>query len=360
MAPASLNSLGLFLSSGVLIPVDIQSDQEADGYLLSLTDAGSDSGSGYAQGPDQADIGELAQLLQQATEDIDGEGGDGIVPVGVVSDAACDEMPCCPPPAPGSPGPSCPGGIEDMPWEQIGISENEIDALLAELNEPDAGAASSASGPRVRRIDHLLALERRECMLGKLRDFIDYLETSGKRLISKAAELGTAGVYLRNGLTPTKLEERADKILEVSENRAAAREARAANLKEEAEELLEIGGRRNRIRARLKLRVASFLERTADVIRSKGEEKAEQLNKDASSLEHIMGKLHLSENSPISKRRLAGEELLERADQLKLIGERRLGRAEQLKELLEHLLEKMRNRMEDLLHPSPCLFDLEA
>jgi hypothetical protein len=250
--------------------------------------------------------------------------------------------------------------MDDIPWAQIGISEDDIEALVCELNEPDAGAACSTAGPRRRRIDHLLALERRERRLERLRDLIDHLETSGKRLICRAEELGTAGTHLKNGMTPGKLEERAERILELSENRAAAKEARAHDLRDEAHELLEIGGRRNRIRARLMLRIANLLERRADAIRSKGEEQADRLNKDAQSLEQIMDKMHLSEDSPLSRRRRAGAELLERSGQLKTVGERRLERADELKDLLRRLLERCHGRPWDPCHPAPCLCDVEA
>jgi len=348
MASAILGNLGLFKASGIFVPVETQSDRSGDGPPLTDPLAYLADELAGLSGLDEIDISDLAQFLQQAGDqalDSGHAGGSASGPFGSdLSDLFA--------PDPGPPGKArCDGP---------GISPAKLDDLLSELEELDRDPLRPAQGPRTRRIDHLISLERRESKLERLVNHIDQLETSGKKLVKTAAKLDQAGVHLENGVTPSVLRDRADEILELVDGRATAREGRAEELRDEAEELRALGGRKNLIRARFKVAVARFLDRTANALRDKADEKAEKLGKDANFLDRVMDKLGLSENSPPRKLRREGQKPQQRAERMKTFGEFKLHRAERLKGILGRILDRIRDRIDDLYGSASSIFDMEA
>jgi len=347
MATAIPDGLGL-LKAIIFAPTGSLSEPSGDGSSLTgpLADL-ADELTGLT-GFDEVDISDLAEFLQQAGHQAPEGEGVSDSPQGTFEPSLSDLF--------ADPGPLA----SNTPWDGLRISSDELEGLLSALQDLSEDLLGPTAGPRTRRIDRLFDLERRESRLERLIGYIDFLETSGEKLVKRAEKLEQAGEHLENGVTPSVLRNRADEILELADDRATAREERAEELREEAEELRTLGGRENRLRARFKIAVARFLERAAEAIRTKGDEKAEKLGGDADILEHVMDKLDLSEDRPLQELRRAGWRLQRRAERMKSFGEFRLDRAERLKELLDHILERIRDQIDDLYGSTSSILDMEA
>ena len=344
MASGILNGPGSITAAGIFFPYMHQ----GEGHGGSVS--GSDSPhlgklADFFGETDEVALSDLAQTLQEAGGSVDGGNGNDLIPIQLIGNSgdvinifvAADF-------AQDIPDELLHGGFPHADHAESPMPSGDGLDLLAldDLNEDDLFADIGEHRPRVRRIDHLIDLERREFHLGRILEKINELEDKGEKLVRRAEENKEAGAHLENGVTPSVLNDRADEIAETSTHRARARVRKAKVMERQAEELLDLGGRKNRIRAKLKLAIAKSLRNSARTIRKAGMEKAEGLRESADTVADALDRLGLTEDSPKSELRRAGRHLQKRAVKEERLGNLMLRRAERLREFIERILDKVR------------------
>jgi hypothetical protein len=339
MATASLSNINFFTTVGVFNPV--KSDHDSGHRARPAYDDETDVGSDYG---DAADISDYAQ-------DHYGSQLDGFVPIQI------------------------PG--EDGEIIKIYVHGDDLDDIPSDFLNPDVGEADGYVGygpvdsgdmdddyvpsfpelddidpadtlpnsQRTRRIDALNRLEVRHHRIKSLLKKIHRLEESGRGLLETAKEQRIAGKHLVKGNTAADLIEDSHKIVDKADALADAREGHADKLKDQARHLRRLGGPKNLARARFKIKLATFLKKTATTIRDKAYDKADNLRKDATHVQDAMDKLGLDDDDSRFELRKAGRFFLEQAEEKETVANTMLRRAERARKHLRKLLDRVNGRI---------------
>jgi len=338
MATASLSNINIFTTVGVFNPVkvDHNTGPDAPHAYDDEIDVGPDYG-------DAADISDSAEdhygsnLDGFVTVEIPGEDGENIKIY--VHEDDLDDIP----------SDFLHPDVDEAGYdgyEPVDSDDSDDDYVpsFPEIDDIDP-ADTLPNSRRTRRIDALQRLEHRHHRIKSLLGKIHHLEDNARGLLKSAREQRVAGKHLVKGNTASDLIDHSHEIVNKADARADARENHAEKLTDQARHLRRLGGPKNRARARFKIKLATFLKKTATTIRDKAYDKADNLRKDATHVQDAMDKLGLDDDDSRFELRKAGRFLLEQAEEKETVANTMLRRAERARKFLRKLFDQVNGRI---------------